>query len=215
MRIDHLVWYSADLDHSARHFAERMDCEPAYGGVHPGEGTRNRLTSLAENTYLEIVGMDPRQPAANLDGELRMLAGAGLYHWAASGLDLENVRRLALAAGLEGSGIVSGGRSLPNSGRLTWKLFGLRNHGFGALMPFFIDWVDSEHPAKTAPRGGQLVKIEVVSPAAERLRAIYKIFDLDISVASGPAPGFQATVASMKGQQILRMFDPVPRGFVI
>lgn len=215
MRIDHLVWYSADLDQGARYFAERMDCEPVYGGVHPGEGTRNRLMSLAENTYLEIVGTDPAQPATNLDTELRQLAGSGLYHWAAGGLDLEIVRQKARGAGLEGSGIVTGGRSLPNGALLTWKLFGLRNHGLGALVPFFIDWMDSEHPAKMAPRGGRLVKMEVVSPAAERLRAIYGIFDLDISVADGPAPALHATVASRNGQQILRMFDPVPRGYVI
>jgi hypothetical protein len=215
MRIDHLVWYSADLEQGARYFSETMDCEPAYGGVHPGEGTRNRLVSLAESTYLEIVGLDPAQPVANLDIELRRLAGSGLYHWAASGLDLEIVRRRALAAGLEGSGIVTGGRSLPNGTLLSWKLFGLRNHGFGALLPFFIDWMDSEHPAKTAPHGGDLVKIEAFTPAAERLRAIYGAFELDIAVTSGPVPRFETTVASRKGQQILRMFDPVPRGFAI
>lgn len=215
MRVDHLVWYSADLDQGIRYFAERLDCEPVYGGVHPGEGTQNSLMSLAEDTYLEIVGTDPAQPAANLESELRRLAGSGLYHWAAGGLDLEIVRQRALAAGLEGSEIMTGGRRLPNGALLTWKLFGIRNHGLGALLPFFIDWMDSAHPAKTAPRGGLLVKIEVVSPAAERLRAIFSIFDLDIAVVGGPVPGFQATVASRKGQQILRMFDPVPRGFVI
>ena len=215
MRVDHLVWYCSDLDQGALYFAERMDCEPVYGGVHPGEGTRNSLMSLAEDTYLEIVGTDPGQPATNLDTELRQLGGSGLYHWAASGLDLEIVRQRALAAGLEGSEMVTGGRNLPSGALLNWKLFGIRNHDLGALLPFFIDWVDSPHPAKTAPRGGRLVKIEVVSPAAERLRAIYSILDLDIAVVSGPTPGFQATVASRNGRYILRMFDPVPRGFVI
>src|SRR6266478_3601749 len=39
MRIDHLVWYSPDLGDGVRYSAERMDCAPAYGGVHPGVGT--------------------------------------------------------------------------------------------------------------------------------------------------------------------------------
>jgi Glyoxalase-like domain len=215
MRIDHLVWYSADLDQGACYFAETMDCEPAYGGVHPGEGTRNSLMSLAESTYLEIVGVDPAQPASNLETELRQLGGSGLYHWAASGLALDIVRQKALTAGFEASEIATGGRRLPTGALLSWKLVGLRNHGLGALVPFFIDWMDSKHPAKIAPRGGRLVKIEVVSPVAERLRALYEIFDLDISVASGPVPELQAIVASRTGQQVLRMFDPVPRGFVI
>src|SRR5436190_1089344 len=45
MRIDHLVWFCADLDDGKRHFAETMDCPPAYGGAHSGEGTRNSLLS--------------------------------------------------------------------------------------------------------------------------------------------------------------------------
>ena len=215
MRIDHLVWYSADLDQSTRYFAERMNCEPSYGGVHPGEGTRNCLMSLGHNTYLEIVGPDPAQPATNLAAELRRLTGSGLYHWAASGVDLEIVRQRAMAAGLEGSEIMTGGRSLPNGALLSWKLFGLKNNGFGALLPFFIDWTDSDHPAGTAPRGGELVKLEVFTPLAERLRAVYEIFELDIAVTEEPIPGLQATLKSRKGQHILRMFDPVPRGYAI
>ena len=39
--------------------------------------------------------------------------------------------------------------------------------------------------------------------------------DLDIAVTNGPIPGLQATLQSGKGQQILRMFDPVPRGYAI
>ena len=42
MRIDHLVWYTADLAQGRRHFAGCMDCEPLYGGENPGEGTDSR-----------------------------------------------------------------------------------------------------------------------------------------------------------------------------
>ena len=84
-----------------------------------------------------------------------------------------------------------------------------------ALVPFFIDWMDSVHPAKTAPRGGSLVKIEVVTPVPDRLRGIYKVLGLDITIASAPVAGFCATIDSQKGRQNLRMFNPVPRGFVI
>jgi hypothetical protein len=214
MRVDHLVWYCADLERGTRHFSDRFDGAPVYGGVHPGEGTRNSLLSLAEETYVEVLARDPEQPASNLESELRNLNGAGLYHWAAGGVDLEDLRRRAHAAGLEGSDLVIGGRTLPNGERLAWKLFGLRNHAFGALVPFFIDWMESNHPAGAAPRGGALADIAVGHPEPDRLRAVYSILGLDLNVGESP-PGLTATVETRRGRQVLSMFNPVPRGFVI
>jgi hypothetical protein len=215
MRVDHLVWYCADLIAGERKIAERMDCQAVYGGVHPGEGTRNALLSLSDCTYVEILGRDPAQPEANLDPEIRALTGSGLYHWAVGGVDLEELRHNAITAGLDGSDLVIGRRTLPNGHWLGWKLFGVRNHGFGALVPFVIDWMDSEHPARTAPRGGSLVKIDVFSPEPEKLHAIYRALGLDIAVTHAVAPALSAVVESRYGSHVLRMFDPVPRGYVI
>jgi hypothetical protein len=215
MRIDHLVWYCADLDEGSRFFAERMECQPAYGGVHPGDGTRNSLLSLADDTYIEILGRDPAQPGTCLDLELQGLTGAGLYHWAAGGVDLAALRTRAIAAGLDGGDLVTGGRRLPNGDWLGWTLFGIRNHAFGALVPFFIDWMDSAHPARAAPRGGSLVKLEARSPEPGKLGEIYRVLGLEIPVARAPAPGLSVTVEGRGRRHVLGMFDPVPRGFVI
>lgn len=215
MRADHLVWYCSDLAEGEASFAQIMDCKPAYGGVHPGEGTRNSLVSLGDATYVEILGRDPAQPETGLDPELRALKGAGLYHWAMGGADLAELRERALVAGLDGSELVTGGRTLPNGQALTWKLFGIRSHRFGALVPFFIDWMESEHPARTAPRGGRLAKLEVFSPEAERLRQIYRVLGIEIDVAEAKQPGLTAIIESGSGRHELEMIDPVPRGFVI
>ena len=215
MRVDHLVWYCADLVEGERYFAERMDCGSANGGVHPGEGTANRLLSLSDATYLEILGRDPAQAENSLAPEVRSLSGSGLYHWAVGGVDLSELRRKAIIAGLAGSDLVTGGRTLPNGSWLGWKCFGIHNHGFGALVPFFIDWMESEHPARTAPRGGSLAGVEVFSPQAEKLRSVYGILGLDITVTKATAPGFSATLESRNGQHVLRMFDPAPLGYAI
>ncbi len=215
MRVDHLVWYCPDLEQGARHFADRMSCEPAYGGVHPGEGTRNCLVALGDNTYVEILGRDPAQLASCLGSELMTLAGAGLYHWAVGGVELERVREQGLSVGLEASSLVEGGRALPDGRWLGWKLLGFRNHGLGALVPFFIDWMESEHPARRAPRGGSLLGMKALSPEPERIRTIYRALGFDIPVEVGTTPAVIGVVSGQNGQHELWTFDPLPRGFVI
>lgn len=215
MRIDHLVWYGADLAAGQRHFAARMDAAPLYGGEHPGEGTANAVMALGASTYLEILGRDPGQPEHCLDPEVKSLAGSGLYHWAVGGVDLAEVADRAARAGLEGGGLVPGGRVKPDGKRLDWLCWGLRNHAFGSLVPFFIDWRDSEHPARSAPLGGSLASFEVRTPEAEQLRGIFWILGLDIDVAESAEPCVVATLESSKGRTELRSFAPVPRGYVI
>ena len=82
MRVDHLVWYCDDLKAGERYFAERMDRGSIYGGIHPGVGTANRLLSLADASYLEILGRDPARARSSLAPKIRGLSGSGLYHWA-------------------------------------------------------------------------------------------------------------------------------------
>ncbi len=215
MHIDHLVWYCADLAEGDRYFTDRMDRPPAYGGVHPGEGTGNRLLSLSDTAYLEILGRDPAQPESALAPEIRGLKGHGLYHWAVGDVDLAGLRGRVQAAGLTGGDLVEGGRTLPDGKWLGWKCFGLHNHPFGALVPFFIDWMESEHPAKTSARGGRLKSIETHSPDARKLRKLYEVIGLEIAVTDAVSPGLSATIESGSGTHVLRMFDPVPRGYVI
>lgn len=215
MQIDHLVWYCSDLDEGRRHFTSIMDNAPIYGGVHPGEGTRNSLLSLSNGTYVELLARDPAQPASALDPEIRALKGSGLYHWAMAGTDLSRLRGKARAAGLDAGELTKGGRTLPSGDSLSWTCLGIRSHGFGAQVPFFIDWMESHHPALTAPRGGCLAHMKVVSPEAGRLRDLYGILGIEIPVAQGARPSLSAILETQSGRHELGMFDPVPRGYVI
>jgi hypothetical protein len=215
MRVDHLVWFSPDLAAGEAFFARRLDRPPAYGGVHPGDATRNSLVSLGEETYIEILAPDPAQDSARLDAELKTLKRGGLYHWAAGGVDLEALIRRARRAGLEASEVVTGGRTRPDGSRLGWRLAGIRNHAFGALVPFFIDWTGSAHPAAGAPRGGRLGGFEVRTPEARALTALFAALGLDIEAREGKRAEIVATVAAESGSHELTSFDPLPRGFVI
>ncbi len=215
MHIDHLVWYGADLAAGRRHFAAHLDAEPMYGGEHPGEGTANAVLSLGPATYLEILGRDVGQEDSSLDPEVASFGAPGLYHWAVGGIDLEALAARAAAAGLTGSALVPGGRVKPDGTRLDWLCWGRSGHGFGALVPFFIDWRASEHPARAAPRGGRLAALTVHTPEAEELRRIFRVLDLDVPVIETPLPRVEARLASARGEMLLASPVPLPRGYVI
>ena len=215
MHVDHLVWYNADLSQGREFFAGRMDAEPLYGGEHPGEATANAVLGLGPSTYLEILGRDTGQQETQLDPEVRSLRGAGLYHWAIGGIDLVDLADRATRAGLAAGPAVPGGRIKPDGQRLDWVCWGLRDHAFGALIPFFIDWRASEHPAVSAPRGGRLSSIRVFTPEAEQLRGIFWILGLAIEVVEHDVAGVVATLESSKGVTELTSFTPLPRGYVI
>lgn len=215
MRIDHLVWYNADLAEGRRYFADHMEAAPLYGGEHPGEGTANAVMALGPSTYVEILGRDVGQTDEGLDPEVKALSGSGLYHWAVGGLDLKDLAVRAAGAGLEGGALVPGGRKKPDGSWLGWTCWGLRNHRFGSLIPFFIDWMESEHPAISAPLGGKLAGFEIETPHADDLRRIFDVLGLDIAVKQGAVPRVVARLESSKGQMELASFVPVPRGYVI
>ena len=215
MRIDHLVWYNADLAAGQQHFAARMDAAPLYGGEHPGEGTANAVMALGPTTYLESLGRDPGQTEEGLDPEVKGLAGSGLYHWAVGGVDLAGIASRAARAGLMGGGLVPGGRIKPDGKRLEWLCWGLRNHPYGSLVPFFIDWRGSEHPAASAPLGGRIVSFQIRTPEAGRVSGIFRILGLEFDVIESRESCVVATLESARGRTELRSFAPLPRGYVI
>lgn len=215
MRIDHIVWYSADLAEARRSFAKGLGQEPLYGGEHPGEGTANALLSLGPSTYLEILGRDVNQAETALDPEVKALQGSGIYHWAVGGVDLAALAARASAAGLKGGALVPGGRLKPDGERLSWLCWGLHDHRFGSLIPFFIDWGDTRHPAQAAPAGGRLSQFEIRTPEAEALREIFRVLNIDVPVIESGEAQVAAQLESGAGAMTLTSFAPLPRGYVI
>jgi hypothetical protein len=215
MNIDHLVWFTPDLALGERYFAQALDTAPVFGGVHPGDGTCNSLLSLGDVSYLEILARDPGQPASNRSGELRDLTGQGLYHWAVSGIDLDDIVARGRHVGATPGEIGEGGRRLPDGSWLGWRVLGLAGHPYGGLVPFFIDWGESRHPARSAPRGGTLTGVELVHPEPERLQRFLDGLGLEVPVTRGDRPALRADIDAARGRVILSSIAPMPSGFAI
>ncbi len=200
LMLDHILLGSSDLDAGIAYIDERSGVRPAFGGVHPGRGTRNALASLGELHYLEVIGPDPQQAGAPDTFGLKPLTTPRLVGWAVHVSDISaQVSRLA-DAGIEFEGPVPGSRSRPDGRVLHWKALRLKDDRQG-LLPFFIEWgAGSVHPSTDSPTGCRLVRFEVLAPNAPDLDAKFTALGIDLQVAKGPAPQLRATIAGAHGE---------------
>src|SRR5271156_6246426 len=86
--LDHILLGCSNLDSGIAFVEKNTGVRAAFGGVHPGRGTRNALLSLGEKHYLEIIAPDPEQPNAPDHYGLQKLTEPRLVAWAAHPGDL-------------------------------------------------------------------------------------------------------------------------------
>ncbi len=207
MKTDHFMYAVADLDQGMAWAEEVFGVAPAVGGSHEGLGTRNALLSLGD-TYLEIIAPDPAQPVESqmVAGMAAMSAG-GLVTWAAQG-DLVVTKGLLEEAGIPSTGPVETTRRTADGGLLVWDLLFPQAGGYG--MPFFIDWRDAPHPARTTPVGGTLVSFGISAPDADNLGAVLTSLGLNAEVSAG-APELRVAIEGANGLVVLASTEETRR----
>jgi len=198
--LDHILLGCGDLDKGIDFVERRLGVRAAFGGVHPGRGSRNALLSLGERHYLEIIAPDPKQPRSADVRQLYRIEAPRLIGWAAHVDDMDALSRKLTAEGIAFDPPRDGSRQRPSGQTLRWKALSLRDDA-GGLLPFFIEWSkDSPHPASDAPAGCRIDRFELATPRRDELRAVAERLRLDVSVASAPKADLRATLSGPKGQ---------------
>jgi hypothetical protein len=178
--LDHIMLACGNLDRGIAFIEEQLGVRAAYGGVHPGRGTRNALLSLGEMRYLEIIAPDPAQKnieafAAKQVDSMKALATPRLLGWAAHTNDIEGVAKRLRDESIKFYGPWAGSRTRPDSRTLNWKTLALEDDRDG-LLPFFIQWsADTTHPSKDAPSGVHLERFAIAGDVAEISRSLQRI----------------------------------------
>ena len=205
-RVDHLVYATPDLKVGIETIEKLLGVRAALGGRHPGGGTRNSLVALGPASYLEIIGPDPEQPhppAGRLFG-IDGLRGPRLATWAATGQDLERLVADAGRNGVKLGPVGSGSRKRPDGVLLSWRLTSPAAVLGDGIVPFFIDWGRTLHPAQTAPAGATLVGLRAEHPDSHSVEEILRKLGLDLRVTGAPASALIATVDCPRGRVELR-----------
>jgi hypothetical protein len=205
-RVDHLVYAAPDLNRGVEEIEKLLGVRATPGGQHPGRGTRNALIALGPETYLEIIAPDQEQPPPKtprpfgIDG----LKESRLVAWAAKGDDLQRLRDEAARKGARLGEVMSGSRRRPDGVLLSWRYTDPQTVLADGLVPFFIDWGQSPHPAHTATSGASLVALRAEHPDAQRVQRLLQELGLDLPVQPGAAPALVAIIDSPRGRVELR-----------
>ncbi len=204
VELDHLLWAAPDLDAGNALFEQISGVAPVIGGAHPGFGTRNALTSLSDAEYLEIISPDPTQDLAGTRGALiAAMTQPQMLTFALRAADLEAVAQRAQDAGLATEGPIDMSRATPEGVLLEWRVLRLADDRWPGRLPFFIDWKDAPHPARTTPGGCRLDDIYALSPDRLALRRVYDAIGCDVPVHAGATNGFVATLTGPNGKVVL------------
>jgi hypothetical protein len=205
-RVDHLVYASRDLGRGVAEIEALFGVRASPGGRHPMWGTRNALAALGGSSYLEIIAPElGDRPSAGarpfgLDG-----GGASrLVGWAANCSGLERLRAAAARHGVTLGDVLSGSRLQPDGSILRWTLTDPLCVIADGIVPFFIDWGRSPHPASAAPAGADLVSLRAEHPDASRVREMLRGLALALPVTAAPVPALIAEIDCPNGRVLLR-----------
>jgi Glyoxalase-like domain len=200
--LDHLLLGCNRLDRGIAFVEDHAGVRAAFGGVHPGRGTRNALLSLGKRRYLEIIAPDPDQPDAKdpLALHLKELSDPQIVGWAVHPGELGSFAKKLRDAGVAFDGPSPGSRKRADGRVLQWQTLTLKDNS-SWLLPFFIEWsAGSLHPSADAPAGCRLIRFEAVTPEPDHLAKTSELLSLDLPITKGAKPQLRATIAGPKGE---------------
>jgi len=204
--VDHLIYAVPELSAGITAVEDLLGVRAAIGGKHIGLGTHNALLALGPSTYLEIIAPDPdqdeyRQPRIfGIDN----LTRPRLVAWVARAEDLDELASRGLSRGQSLGAVLSGSRKNADGAILTWRFTDPFNVIADGVVPFFIDWGKSPHPAKTAPPGARLVRLHAEHPDPNPVRQDLETLILDLPITQGAEAALVAEIDCPKGRVELR-----------
>jgi hypothetical protein len=172
-QIDHLVVAARNLEEGSEYVFSLLGIRPQEGGEHVTQGTHNRVLSLGENCYLEVIAINPGAPKPfrprwfELDSEAmqeRLGRKPLLLTWA---LRTDRIEELA-----KKSTVPLGAVTPMMRGSLRWRLT-LTEDGrlpSAGIAPFLIQWDDAVHPAsRMVDVGCSLVSLRGFHPRTDEI----------------------------------------------
>ena len=203
MNLDHIMYAVSDLQAGILEIENLTGVKAEFGGFHPGNGTCNALLSFDNGQYLEIIAPDPGQElAGTLGQELLVHNFSGIRTWAVETTDYGKVTSVLDQFNYQYN-IIDMTRTRPDGVKLAWQIMFVTGHPFGNFMPFFINWLESPHPADSTPKGCILdaYAVQLIEESAV-FGQLMNTLGVEVEVLEGPG-GMRAVIESPNGRVML------------
>jgi hypothetical protein len=202
--LDHIIWACDDLERGSKRFEALTGVTPHYGGTHASGLTHNALVRIGPRCYLEVLA--PTGPPSAKDDAWSRLARTGgeprvLTYCLRSSRALSDLAQIAEGMGAPKAQVLSNGRVTPEGVKLKWQWVAPAFERFGLAFPFFIDWLDSPHPAAMAqtPAGIRLRHFAVGHPQADELQRSLSRLGAPIETYTAAGSEFRVQLDTPRG----------------
>jgi hypothetical protein len=161
MRLDHVSYVTShdQLADTVQRLGSRLGSTFVDGGVHPRFGTRNFTAPLQNGQYIEVVcPLDHPSTEQTPWGKAvsrKAQAGGGWLTWVFSTEDISKVEEKF------GREAVEGHRTRPDGSDLKWKQIGVTEIADSHELPFFIQWLTTDHPSQDGKAVASIEKITI------------------------------------------------------
>ena len=161
MRLDHISYVTShdQLADTVQRLGSRIGTTFVDGGIHPRFGTRNFTAPLLDGQYIEVVcPLDHPATEQTPWGKAvsqKAAEGGGWLTWVFSTSDLKPIEEKF------GRDSVEGHRTRPDGTDLKWKQIGVKEISESKELPFFIQWLNNDHPSKIGSATSKISKIYI------------------------------------------------------
>ncbi len=161
MRLDHVSYVTShdQLADTVQRLGSRLGSTFVDGGIHPRFGTRNFTCALKNGQYIEVVcPLDHPATEQTPWGKAvskKANEGGGWFTWVFSTTDIAPVEAKF------GRQAVEAHRTRPNGDDLKWKQIGVLEIAETRELPFFIQWLSSDHPSNDGMAVAKIKKIVI------------------------------------------------------
>lgn len=202
--IDHLIFAAPTLEQGMDIIEKKLGVRPVYSGQHLGKGTHNALLALGQHIYFEVIAPDPSQE--NISKPLWMKSDLAetpqLWTWAAKSEDLFSLEKIARAHQVPFGKIESGNRTQPNGNVLSWNLSFPVLENEAGIIPFFLDWGNTIHPATTLPQAGKVLELKAYHPNPDKVKNQLEKLGVDLVLEKGERSYLEATIQTLDGREV-------------
>lgn len=205
IKLDHLVIAADSLKQGKNYLYDVYGLELSPGGQHPAMGTHNSVLNLANDSYLEIITIDPngKKPNTprwfNLDSDSlqkQIKEKPKLITWVARTDNFKGLKEQSITD-------IGTARAMTR-GNLNWE-FGFSDDGSlfsGGVLPYIIQWGAAEHVSRAIlNKNYSLIKLELFHPEPNTIKKALKSLGFmgSLEISQANAISLKAHIQTPKG----------------